>query len=478
MIKKLFFYLLTYSLLIHFSCQESQSTSSKNKPNILLIMADDLGWFDTGFNGNNELQTPHLDALAAKGIILNRFYSASTVCSPTRASVLTGRNPFRMHIPDANTGHMLHEEITIAELLKKHNYATGHFGKWHLGTLTRSVSDANRGGNPDFHNDYSLPTEHGYDEFFCTESKVPTFDPMFFPTHFSEDESKRYGWKAIKNKDSVQNYGTAYWIGQDKKAINNLEGDDSKIIMDRLIPFIEKAHQNSIPFFSTVWLHTPHLPVVSDSLHRSKYDHLPLDKQLYYGAISAMDEQIGRLWKNLEELNITENTILFFCSDNGPELNTPGSSGIYQGAKRSLSEGGVRVPAFAVWNEHFNAVKTTDVPCNTSDYLPTILNILGDTYPDERPLDGINILNVLKGKTKERKKPMGFLYKEKMSWVTQQFKLISRDNGKHFELYDLLHDPSETVNIYSRNPNLAKRMETELNTWLKSIEKSKAGEDY
>jgi len=125
--------------------------SPVQKPNIILIMTDDQGWFDAGFNGNVDIKTPWIDSLASEGIIFDRFYSASAVCSPTRASFLTGRNPLRMNIPFANSGHMLVEEITIPEILMEEGYSTGHFGKWHLGTLTKSVHDANRGGEGRVH---------------------------------------------------------------------------------------------------------------------------------------------------------------------------------------------------------------------------------------------------------------------------------------------------------------------------------------
>ncbi|MGI9544423.1 MAG: sulfatase-like hydrolase/transferase, partial [Cyclobacteriaceae bacterium] len=185
--------------------------ASAQKPNIILIMTDDQGWADVGFNGNEVLKTPHLDQLASQGIILDRFYAAAPVCSPTRASVITGRNPLRMGISHANTGHMMEGEITLPELLQDQGYSTGHFGKWHLGTLTRTTLDANRGGQEKFREHYSIPTMHGYDSFFCTESKVPTFDPMIFPATFEDGESKHFGWKALVGQRKSQPYGTAYW---------------------------------------------------------------------------------------------------------------------------------------------------------------------------------------------------------------------------------------------------------------------------
>ena len=138
------------------------------EPNIVLIMCDDLGWGDVGFNGNKVIRTPHLDAMAKGGMKFNRFYAAAPVCSPTRGSCITGRHPFRYGIPFANSGHMKPEELTLAELLKKQGYTTGHFGKWHLGTLTKTVKDANRGG-PRGAKNYSPPQVNGFDACF-TES--------------------------------------------------------------------------------------------------------------------------------------------------------------------------------------------------------------------------------------------------------------------------------------------------------------------
>ena len=448
------------------------------KPNIILIMTDDQGWYDVGFNGNTEIKTPYIDSLASNGIVFDRFYSASAVCSPTRASLITGRNPLRINIPYANNGHMKDEEITIPEILKKAGYTTGHFGKWHLGTLTKSVRDANRGGREEFIDEYSIPTENGYDIFFCTESKVPTFDPMVFPTTFIEGESKQYGWRAVKNFDSTKSYGTAYWKGVDQKDTNNLKGDDSRVIMDRVIPFIENSLSEDRPFFTTIWFHTPHLPVVTDSIHRSMYSKMDLAKQIYYGTITAMDEQVGRLWKKLEESGIQEETILFFCSDNGPEVQTPGSAGVFRERKRSLYEGGVRVPAFVIWKNNLEGGRRIDYPVVTSDYMPTILDILNIEYPDERIIDGISILGALKGSEKERPKPIGFICKPQLSWVTNQYKLIGDEKGENFELYDLLNDMSEKENIIEEYPGIAEKLKADLLVWLNSIESSKRGMDY
>lgn len=470
---------LSFFLLSVLSRCKPNLSSADSKPNIILIMTDDQGWYDVGFNGNKNILTPNLDKLASKGIVLDRFYSASAVCSPTRASVLTGRNPLRIGISHANTGHMKEEEITLPELLQNHGYATAHFGKWHLGTLTRKQRDSNRGGLDAQKVHFSIPTQHGYDQFFCTEAKVPTFHPMLKPSIFDDDESLRYGWKALKDTVESLPYGTSYWNGNEQMVEQGLEGHNAKVIMDRVIPFITTEVKNLKPFFSTIWFHTPHLPVVANDRLRSKYKDRILQEQLYYGSITGMDEQIGRLWDQLEKLGIAENTLLWFCSDNGPENGTPGSAGIFRERKRSLYEGGVRVPAFVTWMEKFDGGQRKHFPAVTSDYLPTIIDILDIEMP-KHPIDGTSIYSVLLGEKATREKPIGFIFPEyeKISWVDHQYKLISTDHQENFELYDLLQDKSEQDDISESEPAIANSMKEELEAWLASVKSSREGKDY
>jgi arylsulfatase A-like enzyme len=204
-------------------------------------MADDLGWGDTGYNGHPVLRTPNLDRMAAKGIRFERFYSGAPVCSPTRGSCLTGRHPYRYGIYDANSGHMQHEELTLAEFLQAHGYITGHFGKWHLGTLTTEIKDSNR-GRPGDSAHFSPPWENGFDVCFSTEAKVPTY------------------WQ----EDAYSTYGTYYWTGPEERVeVAEVKGDDSRLIMDRVLPFITDSVNRKRPFLSVIWFHAPHLPVIS-----------------------------------------------------------------------------------------------------------------------------------------------------------------------------------------------------------------------
>ncbi len=439
------------------------------QPNIIMIMTDDLGWGDVGFNGNKVIRTPNLDRLAAGGVTFDRFYAAAPVCSPTRASVLTGRNPFRMGITHANTGHLPEEEVTLPELLQEAGYRTGFFGKWHLGTLTTKQRDSNRGGRSEHEQHFSIPTMHGYDEFFCTEAKIPTHDPMVIPASFLEGESRRYGWKAREKGEVVEAYSTAYWDGQEQPVFENLAGANARVITDRVIPFIEHSYELGNPFFATVWFHTPHLPVVTDSFHRSLYVGHSLQEQLYYGSITAMDDQIGRLWQRLEGLGLAANTMLWFCSDNGPEQDTPGSPGVYRERKRSLYEGGVRVPAFVVWKDLLNGGKRIDTPLGTVDYLPTLVDILKLTYNHPGNLDGISIWSHVKGDKRKRKAPMGFLFQEKMSWVDDRFKLISINGGFTWEIYDLKKDPTEKENLITKQSRRADQMRSAFKKWERAV---------
>ncbi|MEM9143672.1 MAG: sulfatase-like hydrolase/transferase [Bacteroidota bacterium] len=451
------------------------------RPNIVLIMCDDLGWADVGFNGNADIATPHLDRLAAQGAIFKRFYSGGAVCSPTRASCLTGRNPYRMGIYTANAGHMKPQEITLPELLQGAGYATGHFGKWHLGTLTTTIEDSNRGRPRDFSH-YSPPSANGYNAYFVTEAKVPTYDPMIRPRVFDtlKGENLRFGWAAVEDRKApkeLMSYGSHYWYGREQLELNNLEGSDSRVIMDRVMPFVRSTVRAHQPFFAAVWFHTPHLPLVATKVQRDRYAHLPYKQQLLYASITSMDEQVGRLWAQLEALGQAENTMLWFCSDNGPENGTPGSSGPFRERKRSLYEGGVRVPGFVIWPNKIKA-GTLDFPAVTSDYLPTILDYLDMEYPDDRPLDGISLKEALEGRIQKREKAIGFQNGKKRSWVSQQYKLISNDGGETYELYNLIQDKGETRNIAEKYKNKVNIMKADLLAWIQSCRQSDAEMDY
>ena len=434
------------------------------KPNIILCMADDLGWGDTGFNGNSVIKTPNLDAAAKAGLVFRRFYSGAPVCSPTRGSCLTGRHPYRYGIFFANIGHMRKDEITLAEALKTQGYATGHFGKWHLGTLTKTEKDSNRGAKGV--KDYSPPWENGFDVCFSTEAKVPTWDPMTDP-------------------ETKKPYGTYYWRQDGAKVTENLEGDDSRVIMDRAVPFIRNTATKGKPFLAVIWFHTPHLPVVTGPEYRKPYSQYSEDEQHYYGCITAMDEQVGRLRAELRALGVADNTMLWFCSDNGPEGKdgksgrSRGSAGPFRGRKRSLFEGGVRVPSLLEWPAQVEAGRTTDIPCSTCDYFPTVLGTLGFTMKGQpEPIDGVSLLPLIEGKMTKRSAPIGFESSKQVSLTDNRYKIYSKDGGRNFMLFDLLEDPAESRDIAAEKPQILQSMKAALATWQQSCKNSLAGKDY
>lgn len=431
------------------------------RPNIILAMSDDQGWGDTGYNGHPVLRTPALDAMAAEGIRLDRFYSGGPVCSPTRGSVMTGRHPNRYGVFSANVGYLPPQEITIAELLKAQGYRTGHFGKWHLGTLSHVLNDGNRGGEDDEGvGAYSPPWIHGFDTCFSTESRVPTWNPMF-------------------NPGTEQAFGTHYWTGEGQMVTDNLDGDDSRVIMDRVIPFMESSLAENRPFLAVIWFHTPHVPVIAGPDYSAMYEGEPGAQ--YYGVLTALDEQMGRLRSELARLSLADNTLLWFCSDNGPELTVGhqnyGSAGVFRAGKRSLYEGGIRVPSVLVWPAKIKAPFSLSMPIVTTDYLPTIADILDLSLP-ERPYDGISVLAALEGSMTERPKPIPFSYQGQIALSDNRYKMYYAQNLANYELYDLLADPAESTDISKEFPEILAAMIAQHQDIRDSWRSSLIGEDY
>jgi arylsulfatase A-like enzyme len=451
-------------------------TSDPERPNIVLLMADDLGWGDVGFNGNTIIETPFLDALAADGMRFARFYAQSPVCSPTRGSCLTGRHPSRYGIFGANSGHLRADEVNLAQLLAQRGYATGHFGKWHLGTLSAEYSGKS-GRNPAAN--VMTPAMAGFDEWFSTEYAVATWDPY--------DPVNKHGRYDVRN---------LYWDeGGPLGDAAGLVGDDSRIVMDRVVPFVREAVAADRPFFAVVWFHAPHEPVVGGADYRARYASFSEGEQHYFACITALDEQVGRLRRELDELGVARDTLVAFCSDNGPEGNpgprgrSQGSSGPFRGRKRSLYEGGVRVPSVFVWPARIPAGTATEFPASTSDYLPTVCDLLAIERPSARPLDGISLRRVLAGEVFERPTPILFQTRGQRTVSGARFKLVrnlgderpGHDDGRtpfaRWELYDLHEDPGETRNVIAEHGALTAGWREALERFVASCESSlKAGE--
>ncbi|WP_231603803.1 sulfatase-like hydrolase/transferase [Neorhodopirellula pilleata] len=447
------------------------SAATPAKPNVILLMSDDQGWGDVGFNGNKNLQTPHLDAMAAEGVRFDRFYASAPLCSPTRGSCLTGRYPFRFGVLAAHTAGMRVGEITIAEMLKDKGYRTGFFGKWHLGWVKES--DA---GSRGF---YSPPSQHGFDTHFATTSAVPTWNPTVTPAD----------WTSWGYKPGQPWKGGAPYVQDGVEVTHNMAGDDSRVIMDRVIPFIE-ANQ-ARPFFATVWFHAPHEPVVAGEAYRKRYSKHGNARQNLYGCITAMDEQIGRLRARLDELGLSESTAVFFCSDNGPADNLTkkgvASAGPFKGYKHTMYEGGLLVPACAVWPNVIPPGTTTNIRCSTLDFFPTIAGIVDFEFgsKDKRPIDGMDLMKVIRGKVNQRPSDLFFGYRrlhgdiDGQAIIAGDWKLLreAKPDGR-VRLYDLATDPYEQHDLAIEKPDQLRQMSKRLQEIDAECQRSRDGADY
>ncbi len=473
--------------------QKSNTSDSQQSPNIILVMTDDQGWGDVAYNGNEVVKTPNMDNMAGDGIRLDRFYAAAPVCSPTRGSCLTGRHPFRYNISWAGEGHLPHDEMTIPGVLQNAGYATGHFGKWHVGQLSQTMVQ-NEFGVPAEPERYAPPWVHGFDECFSTESMVPTYNPYYYDGGVLDTE----GYRPIMDKPVsygdtsgirwTGHYPALYWTGPGEVVDENLPGDDSEIIMQRTFDFLERHINNNVPAFACVWFHAPHTPVVAGQDMRKLYPGLSFREQHWYGCLSALDLQLGKLRDYLRQKGVANNTILWFCSDNGPsyihELN---SAGPFSGKKGSLFEGGIRVPAIVEWPDQLKGGTSVDAPLCTSDFFPTLLNAAG-IRPEQWPLlDGIDVMPILTGKREQRNAPIGFQSPIKdpdqprgtkdikqLAWSDDRYKLLSLDDGRNWSLYDLKNDAGEAEDISNDAPQKVNEMYNQLMAWVESCNQSAA----
>lgn len=465
----------------------SASAEQRNPPNIILCMADDLGWGDTGFNGHPHIKTPNLDQMAAAGARLDRFYVGSPLCVPSRAGLLTGRIAIRCGISNHRgaVSHLRAEEFTIAELAKSKGYTTGHFGKWHLGMLT-----------PDYEGDKSVlmtPGMAGFDEWFASPSSVATHDPYTDPGAIG----RALGGKASPQPIDLR----AGYIHSGKPLDEPVEGCAAEIVMDRAIPFIRNAAKTKQPFLTVIWFNPPHTPVVGHPKYMNElYSHLPENQQHYYSLATAIDAQMGRLRQELRDLGIDDDTMLAFTSDNGPgppigrtrkpEARLQGSAGPFRERKASLYEGGIREPGLIEWPSQIQPGTVVKTPCTTLDYMPTLAKLLDIELPD-RPYDGMDIMPILKGEQPERGKPIAFYFRDAVALSGERYKLVAAQQtkgkraggavsftNKQFELFDLDNDRGETTDVAADHPRLVTEMKAQLVQWVDSLEQSRLGKDY
>ena len=426
-----FIFLFIISL---FSCEQS---IDKERPNIILIMTDDQGWGQTGYYDHPVLQTPNLDAMVKNGLRFDRFYAGAPVCSPTRASVLTGRTNDRTGVLDH--GYALRkQEKTIAVALKNEGYATGHFGKWHLNGL--------RGpGVPVLKEDSHSPGKFGFDHWL-TVTNFFDIDPLM-----SENGS-----------------------------FIDLKGNSSDIIVGKALEFIKEKSNQNLPFFTVIWDGSPHDPFVASEKDRSNFKSLNENSQHHYGELVAFDRSLGVLRKTLKDLGLENNTILWYCSDNGGLRNIlPSTVGGLRGSKTTIWEGGLRVPAVIEWPQVIKP-RITHYPASTMDIFPTIADILDLPETDLlKPVDGISLKPIFKNDIKNRDKKIPFRYKDQGALVDNNFKLVATSiQKKEFELYDLENDSGETTNLAAQNPMIFNQMKKDFLKWGKSIDSSLDGIDY
>jgi arylsulfatase A len=419
--------------------------------NFIQILTDDQGWGDLGSYGHKLLKTPHIDQLAADGMKFSHCYSSAGVCSPSRAAILTGRTPYRNGVYHwINTDRELHlpaSEITLPQLLREHGYQTAHFGKWHLSHYS------NNGGQPPFlfGGDKTQPTmkAYGYDYWFATGNVAR-------PSHKNPQNFFRNG-----------------------KAVGPLQGYSAQLVAQEIAQWIDNTRTADKPFFMTVWFHEPHGPISSDPRFMNRYgDDADLKLKQYLGNITQIDEAVGAIVKSLEAAGITDNTLIWYTSDNGPagddehnlKSNFRGSTGGLRGRKAHTHEGGIRVPGIIKWPAGLKragvaAGTTSEVPTVGHDILPTLLDIAGVAIPEDRVIDGTSILPVLENRPFQRNRPLYWRNRKETMRVAIRdgvWKLLCDSRRSSWQLYNLVEDPQETTDLTKSNPELFERMKAAL----------------
>lgn len=397
-----------------------------SKPNIVVLLTDDLGYGDLGCFGHPRIKTPHLDQLARDGLKLTCCYAGAPVCSPSRAALFTGRNPNRMGIRDwipPGTGICLpRTEITIAQRLKATGYMTCLAGKWHL--------------NSKFDGMEPTPGDFGFDHWFATQNNAA-------PTHANPTNFVR-----------------------NRRRVGALTGNSSTLIMEEGMKFLGEADDR--PFALFICFHAPHEIVAAPDQFTAMYSDIPDEtKRVYYGSVSLVDHEVGRLLKVLHDRKLHDNTLVFFTSDNGPETlhrypnatHSHGSAGPLRGMKLSMYEGGYRVPGILRWPGHTKPGSISDEPVAFYDLMPTLCSVAGIEPPADRPLDGANALPVMDGKSIARSAPLYWQYDKaqqspwKLALRQGEWKLLADEKLEHVALYNLAADAGEKTDLAEKEPD-------------------------
>ena len=466
-------------------CHYGGASKVKELPNIIFVMADDLGYGDVHYNGGTA-DTPNLDAMASgpNSIHLQRYYSGGPVCSPTRGTVLTGRNHNRYCVWNANAGNncpdflcpekmpLPSSEITVAEVLKESGYRTAAFGKWHLGDMKPTW-----GGNKKW--PVSHPGMHGFDTWWATERSAPSsglncacFNSTLCPLgHYTSTPPCTNYYTVDPETGLLVTYAQP------------VEEDDSHFLVKLLKFFLEEVVKTGDPFFVYLPLHTVHIRYLASMGYIKRYTMRGYDmnKTDYYGAISAMDDAIGEIRELLKVYTISNNTMLWFTSDNGPEVHTPGVTAGFRGHKRELYEGGIRVPGIIEWPAMIKSNRVSDYPVVSSDLLPTVYDLLGITPPTNRSIDGESVLSFICGEQTQRNKSIAWAFhiaggdfngSYNTAISGNRYKLYaSYANGdiESASLFDLIEDPFETKDRSKEFPDVYSDMKEELERWRESV---------
>ncbi len=421
--------------------------NAADRPNVVMLLADDLGYQDIGcYNG--PVRTPALDGLAAKGIRFTDFYSGCAVCSPSRATLMTGRHHIRTGVyswisdPNQNS-HLLTRENTLAEILKEAGYATAHIGKWHLGLPT-----ADR--------DKPTPDVHGFDYWFATWNNAS-------PSHKNPDNFIRNG-----------------------EPVGKLEGYSCQIVVDEAIDWLDNQRDADVPFFLNIWFHEPHAPIAAPDEIVSEYGALKDKAAIYSGTIDNTDRAVARLLAKLEAIDAPENTLIIYASDNGSYRED--RTGGLRGRKGMDWEGGIRVPGIFCWPGTIPDGVVASEPAGLVDVLPTVCGLLGLDKPQDRHLDGSDLSSILTGDSTDfvrhqplfwhlqKSRPIVAMRDGRYSLVAFPDYELSTDNmfdeawipviksGTYtgFQLFDLENDRQQENDIAAEHPELVARMKQTL----------------
>ncbi len=407
------------------------ATAAESRPNIVILLCDDLGYGDLSCFAHPVIRTPNLDRLAAEGMRLTHCYSATAVCSPSRGGLLTGRIPNRLGIYDwipPKSGIFLRPtEVTIPQILRKSGYRTLHAGKWHL----NSAVDGSE----------TTPGDMGFEHWLYTQNNAA-------PSHLNPNNFIRNGQR-----------------------VGPMQGPSSHLVVAEAIEWLRGVKDQ--PFLLNLWFHESHEPVAAAEEYLKLYpEEANLDRRHYFGDVSQMDAAVGKLLKYLDERNLRDNTFIFFSSDNGPEtLNrykaanrSHGSPGPLRGMKLHITEAGYRVPGIIRWPGRVKPGEVSAEPVCSLDLLPTICAMIGAEPPGDRALDGVNILPLFQGKPVVRQQPLYWQYDRAISrpWTIAlrdgPWKLLADAKLEQYELYNLADDTGEKQNLAAKYPERVQSM--------------------